>query len=182
MSGPYNENILERKIRDISLMISGSKEILSKEFKARNPELFQRQTTAGGTNKNRVLFGHQIEDMLLPSTAHLSSCAINGMRCDANNFTNYLSYLHGNCYTFNSAENGGNPLLRATIAGRNSGLKLRLNIERDGYLANTLQPSLGLVVLIHDQETFPTVEEFGITVQPGISTICAIKRRKVKHS
>ena len=86
--------------------------------------------------------------------------------------------MYGKCYTFNSAE-GGNSLLHATPAGQNSGLKLRLNIERESYLYNTENPFVGLVILIHDQKTFPSVEEFGIKIQPGVSTLCAIKRRKV---
>lgn len=116
--------------------------------------------------------------MILPGSPHFESCSINGKQCDAKNFSSFLSFMFGKCYTFNSAE-GGNPPLQATMAGQFSGLKLRLNIERQGYLKNTVSPFVGLVILIHDQKTFPIVEEFGIKVQPGVSTLCAIKRRKV---
>ena len=86
--------------------------------------------------------------------------------------------MFGKCYTFNSVE-GDNPPLQETMAGQHSCLKLRLNIEREGYLKSTLNPFVGLVILIHDQKAFPIMEEFGIKVQPGVSTLCAIKKRKV---
>ena len=86
--------------------------------------------------------------------------------------------MFGKCYTFNSVE-GDNPPLQETMAGQHTGLKLRLNIEREGYLKSTLNPFVGLVILIHDHKAFPIMEEFGIKVQPGVSTLCAIKKRKV---
>ncbi|KAJ7378840.1 Acid-sensing ion channel 2 [Desmophyllum pertusum] len=174
-----NEEIIERKIKDISLMLSKSNEILSEEYKQRNPELFQRQKMAGNTNEAQGRVGHQIEEMLLPSTSQFNSCSIDGMQCSANNFTGYLTPMFGKCFTFNSAKGADNPPLQATLAGENSGLKLRLNIERESYVANPLRPFVGLAILIHDQKSFPSVEDFGIKIQPGVSTLIAIKRRKI---
>ena len=178
LSGPSNKETIERQLKDISLLITKSEEILDEDFKTRNPGLFLRQTTAQVTHRHQGMFGHQIEEMLMPSSSLFESCSINGKHCDANNFTSYLSFMFGNCYTFNSAEDRNSPL-QATLAGQNSGLKLRINIERNSYLFNTFGPFVGLAILIHDQKTFPIVEEFGIKIQPGVSTICAIKRRKV---
>ena len=177
-SRPSNRKIIEKKLEDISLLAKRSKKILNKDFKKRNPELFLRQNTSKNTNQYLGLLSHQIGDMILPSGSQFESCSINGKHCDANNVTSYLSPRFGKCFTFNSAE-GNNSLLHATLAGQNSGLKLRLNIEREGYLTNTVSPFVGLAIFIHDQKTFPNVEEFGIKIQPGVSTICAIKRRKV---
>lgn len=178
LSGPSNREIIERQLKDISILIARSEEILDKDFKTRNQGLFLRQNTTKVTNKHQWMFSHQIEEMLLPSSSRFESCSINGKHCDAANFTSYLSFMFGKCYTFNSAEDGNSPL-QATLAGQNSGLKLRLNIERNSYLFDTLSPFVGLAILIHDQKTFPIVEEFGIKIQPGVSTVCAIKRRKV---
>ena len=173
-----NRSIIEKKLKDISLLSRGSKEISSQDFKNRNPGLFLRDSAADTTKQLQGLFSHQIEEMFLPGSPHFESCSFNGEHCDVRNFSSYQSFLFGNCYTFNSAEDG-NPPLKATMAGQYNGLKLRLNIERKAYLKNTLNPFVGLVILIHDQKTFPIVEEFGIKVQPGVSTLCAIKRRKV---
>lgn len=180
MSMHENRSIIERKLKDITLLSRRSKGISSQDFQNRNPGLFVRQSTANTTKQLQGLFSHQIEEMLLPGSPHFESCSFNGERCDAKNFSSYQSFMFGNCYTFNSAE-VSNPPLQATIAGQYSGLKLRLNIEREGYLKNTLNPFVGLVILLHDQKTFPIVEEFGIKVQPGVSTLCAIKRRKVNE-
>ena len=173
-----NRSIIERKLKDITLLTRRSKEILSQDFQNRNRELFLRQNSADTTKQLQERFGHQIEEMLLPGSSLFESCSFNGERCDVKNFSSYQSFMFGNCYTFNSGEDGNLPL-QATMAGQYGGLKLRLNIERNGYLKKTLNPFVGLVILIHDQKTFPIVEEFGMKVQPGVSTLCAIKRKKV---
>ncbi|KAL9982333.1 hypothetical protein ACROYT_G004363 [Oculina patagonica] len=173
-----NRETIEKKLEDISLLTKRSKEILNEAFKKRNPELFARQKTNKHTQKYQGLFSHQLQEMILPRSTQFESCSINGMRCDGSNFTSFRSPMFGKCFTFNSAE-GNKSLLYATLAGQNSGLKIRLNIERAGYLPNTINPFVGLAILIHDQKTFPIVEEFGIKIQPGVSTLCAIKRRKI---
>lgn len=177
--GTSNRSIIERKLKDMSLFTRRSKEILSKGFKERNPGLFRRPNTSDKTDEYRDFISHQMEEMILPSSSQFESCSINGIHCDANNFTSYLSSTFGKCFTFN-ADEGGKFLLRATLAGQNSGLKLRLNIERDSNLPNNIGPFVGFVIMIHDQKTFPNVEEFGIKIQPGLSSLCAIKRRKVR--
>ncbi|XP_078372764.1 acid-sensing ion channel 3-like [Oculina patagonica] len=181
----FNKEEVERQLRDISLLASRSKEVLSKEFIQRNPGFFFRPghaKAASDVNKliglSKDILGYQIQEMILPSSSEFETCSINGKHCDARNVTSFINFMFGKCYTFNSAE-GSNSLLPATSAGQNSGLKLRLNIERESYLHNTLNPFVGLAILIHDQKTFPAVEEFGIKIQPGVSTLCAIKRRKI---
>ena len=173
---------IERQLEDISLLATRSKEILSEEFIQRNPGLFLHPAQGKATNVVQIvskpLVSNQIEEMLLPSSSQFESSSFEGKPCDARNFTSILNFLYGKCYTFNSAE-GNNSLLRATSAGQNSGLKLRLNIERESYPDNTVSPFVGLAILIHHQKTFPSVEEFGIKIQPGVSTVCAIKRSKV---
>lgn len=80
-----------------------------------------------------------------------------------------------------TAAEGGNPLLNTTVASLPSGLRLRLNIEPDEYIPIPWRPSVGILLLIHEQKTFLPVKEFGIVIQPGMSSLCAIKRRKVKR-
>ena len=176
--GHYSEGVIERKIIDISLMTTRSDDILTFDFKERNRELFYRPKMANETNPYAVKFSHQIEDMLLPNGHLFHSCSINGKKCDASNFTSFLNSLLAQCYTFNAAENS-KPELNASFAGQQNGLKLRLNIERESYIPNLIWPSVGIIILIHDQNSFPIVEEFGIAVPPGMSTTCAIRRRNV---
>ncbi|XP_073241705.1 acid-sensing ion channel 1-like [Porites lutea] len=126
----------------------------------------------------QLMLSHQIEEMLLPVSPQFHSCSVNGKKCTANNFTSHMSSLYGLCYTFNSLKSG-RPLLYATLSGKNSGLRLLLNIERDSYLATNIRPTVGLAIIIHDQKSFPFMDDFGTTVQPGISTLCAFRKRKI---
>ena len=178
----YNETPTEerfkRKLKDISLMFQRSKDVLTDGFKKRNPELFQRDESDKDAVKLYEFLSHQIDEMLLPSVSQVNSCSIDGLVCGQNNFIKKASFTFGQCYTFNSAE-GENPLLKATLPGKDSGLKLRLNVERDSYIGNPAAPTVGLTVIIHDQKSFPFMEEFGRIIEPGSSTVCAIKRRKV---
>lgn len=176
--GRIPESLIERKIKDISLLATKSNKIFNPEFIQRNKELFRRTQTVSSTLDTQSNLSHQINEMLLPSSSQFNSCSINGIRCNAMNFTHLRSPVFGQCYTFNSAKSG-HPLLHATLAGQNSGLKLLLNIERDSYTATIARPLVGLAIVVHDQKSFPFVDELGITIQPGISTLCAIKRRKV---
>ena len=73
-------------------------------------------------------------------------------------------------------------MLNATMAEKNSGLELRLNVERDSYIDDLRIPTVGLTVIIHDQTSYPFMEEFGFIIQPGSSIECAIKRRKVRSN
>ena len=179
----YNESsngpFIERYIKDISLMATKSQEILTEEFKSRNSGLFYRFQTAKQTLDVKGITSHQIAEMLLPSKSQFHSCSLNGIPCTGKNFTYHISSAYGQCYTFNSAESD-KPIISATLAGQSSGLKLRLNIERDSYIGTLLNPFVGISVLIHDQKNFPFMEEFGMAIQPGISTLCAIKRKEVR--
>ena len=175
----YNETEIEKKINDISVLSTRAVDkMLTTDFKRRSPELFQRLESAKDINRVQEILSHQIEEMLLPKSRYFFSCSINGKPCTKENFTKHISSAYGQCYTFNSAESG-RPLLNATMAGQNSGLMLYLNIEKNSYIQNTLRPWVGIVMIVHDQKRFPFMGEHGMVIQPGISTLCAIKRKKV---
>lgn len=175
-----NEEQLKQSIEDLSHLLARSPKVLTKEFKERNPEFFHRPNSPEEVKEEMelyALFSHQIEEMLLPRGSTFESCSLNGEACGPKNFSKKASISYGQCYTFNSGKNG-HPLLNVTLAGKDSGLKLRLNIERESYLKNPVA-SVGLTLLIHDQKAFPFMEGYGVIIQPGMSTVCAIKRRKV---
>ena len=174
-----SEPFIKKKIQDVVVIVNKDKKAFNDEFVKRNPEFFQRQKTANDIIKERRILSHQIEEMLLPVSPQFRSCSVNGKKCTANNFTSHMSSLYGLCYTFNSLKSG-RPLVYATLSGKNSGLRLLLNIERDSYLATNIRPAVGLAIIIHDQKSFPFMDDFGTTVQPGISTLCAFRKRKVR--
>ena len=178
-SRKFSEHSIEKKIQDMLVIVNKDKKAFNDEFVKRNPEFFLRQKTANSRIVARSNLSHQIEEMLLPVSPQFHSCSVNGKKCTANNFTSHMSSEYGFCYTFNSLKSG-RPLLYATLSGKNSGLRLLLNIERDSYLATNIRPTVGLAIIIHDQKSFPFMEDFGTTVQPGISTLCAFRKRKVR--
>ena len=153
-----------------------SKNSLPKQTFLEHPELTYRYKSE--KFHYLVLFSHLIEEMLLPSSMLINSCIINNEPCGSNNFTSSYNSAFGQCYTFNSGE-AYHPIIQATMAGQLNGLKLLISIERPSYLANPINPFVGLTVLVHDQKTFPFMEQFGFAVQPGVRTLCAIKRKKV---
>ncbi|CAH3015517.1 unnamed protein product [Porites evermanni] len=158
----FSEPFIEKKIQDVLVIVNKDKKAFNDEFVKRNPEFFQRQKTASEIMA-QLMLSHQIEEMLLPVSPQFHSCSVNGKKCTANNFTSHVSSLYGLCYTFNSLKSG-RPLLYATLSGKNSGLRLLLNIERDSYLATNIRPTVGLAIIIHDQKSFPFMEDFGTTI------------------
>ena len=168
---------IELKIKAIEQMMAGSKDVYSKESRQRNPEFFQRNYSETQEEHPSKLFSHDIKDMLLPPS-RFNSCVLNGRECGSKNFTSFNHSDFSRCYTLNSGLNG-HPLINVSLAGANFGLKLLLNIERDSYVENSIVPFVGLSVLVHDQSTYPFMEQRSFAVQPGLQTICAIKRKKV---
>ena len=87
--------------------------------------------------------GHQLENMLL-------SCRFDGetQQC---NFTQQSS-TSGNCYTFNSGQDGS--IFYTTDAGYWYGLELILTAEEHEYFFDDID-SVGFNVYIHDKDHFP---------------------------
>lgn len=153
----------------IAKLLARSKDVFHNETKTQHQELFWRFYGEVPNIFFLNLFSHELEEMLLPGPT-FNSCLIDETACGPENFIQFISSTYGRCYTFNSGQNG-NPVINATMAGQLNGLRLLLNIERESYLENPLNPFVGLTVLIHDQRTFPFMEQFGFFVQPGVRTL-----------
>ena len=125
-----------------------------------------------------VLFSHVMEEMLLPKSRFGKACTINDFPCGPKNFKPLYSTQFGKCFTFNSGQDHS-PIINASLEGQTGGLKLHLNVERESYILDPLSPYVGLTVLVHDQKSFPLMEQFGFAVRPGVRTLVALKRKKV---
>ena len=171
----YSREAMKQKRDDISKLLQLSNVVVADDILERNPEFFDRE-------KHVVLWklhSHQIEEMLLPNVPpSYTPCSFDGLLCGAKNFTSFTSSSFGQCFTFNSGQNGSQ-LLKARMAGKNYGLKLRLNIQRDGYIKFPKNPFVGITVFVHDQDNFPFMDEFGLAVQPGKHTFLSIKKKRV---
>ena len=170
-----SEEEVQKQIDEVSKILIRSNDAITEDFQERYRILFNRDNLEAITKAN----GYQIEEMLLPNVPPtFISCSYAGLFCGAQNFSSFISSLFGQCFTFNSRRNG-NALLKATMAGKNHGLKLRLNIQRDSYVKNGKNPLAGIAVLVHDQDNYPFMLEYGFSVQPGSHTFCSIKMKKV---
>ena len=173
-----SDDVIASKLEVYGKMLAGSKDVFNNDSKHHHEELFWRFRGDNVSERTYLdLFSHRIAEMLLPSSI-FQSCLIDGAVCGRENFWSFTNSIFGQCHTFNSGHDG-RPVINATMAGNLNGLKLLLNIERDSYLENPLYPFVGLTVLVHDQETFPYMEQFGFLVQPGVRTLCSIKRKEV---
>ncbi|XP_065884544.1 acid-sensing ion channel 2-like [Dysidea avara] len=112
--------------------------------------------------------GHQIEDMLY-------FCRYEGQECRLANlsFTQRIS-TYGNCYTFNSGENGN--ILSTISNGQPFGLELILNAEEYEYF-QAESDSVGFNVFIHHPDHFPHYRPSGgFSASPGQLTQVALQR------
>lgn len=169
---------IKLNLKFIESLLAKSNDVFNSTSKKDHFYLFDRTICEDGSDTCYLtLFSHQIDEMLLPSPT-FKSCDVNGIPCGPSNFSSFINSVFGQCYTFNSGHYGF-PLINASMAGHLNGLKLLLQVERDSYLDTPTNPYIGLTVLVHDQQTFPFMEQFGFAVQPGVRTLCAIRRKKV---
>jgi len=109
--------------------------------------------------------GHQLKDMLF-------NCRLANRTCGLANFTQRSS-INGNCYTFNSGENG--PILHARH-GRRQGLQLVLNAEEYEYFL-VESDAIGFNVFIHHPDHFPYFDAVGsFTIPSGQLTRVALNK------
>lgn len=111
-------------------------------------------------------------------TAMLKFCSWRGERCGAENFTTFVSFYRGLCYTFNSGA-PGHPLLDVTSSGITQALSLIIDVQPNEYYGPFSYEGTGLKVLLHDQNAFPDIENLGMDVTPGYNTNIRIQRSKM---
>ncbi|XP_064644647.1 acid-sensing ion channel 2-like [Lineus longissimus] len=113
--------------------------------------------------------GHQIKDMLL-------MCRWRDEICGPENFTHVFTD-YGNCYTFNSGQNGS--VLTSKKPGRAHGLNLYLNLEEYDYMNNDQTVHAGFKVLLHQRKEPPLVDELGLGLQPETHYLIAIRKELI---
>ena len=165
----------QKRVDEISKILMQSSDAITDEYKERYPILYNRDQVEALMKAN----GHQIEEVLLPNVPPMFiSCSYAGLLCGAQNFSSFVSTHFGQCFIFKTEQNGNFPL-KATMAGKDNGLELRLNIQRNGYINNSKNPFAGIVVLVHDRDNYPFMNERSLSVQPGTHTSFSIKMKKV---
>nr|XP_009930607.1 PREDICTED: amiloride-sensitive sodium channel subunit gamma [Opisthocomus hoazin] len=97
----------------------------------------------------------------------LLTCFFDGLSCDKRHFTRFHHPLHGNCYTFNSGENG--TVLSTSTAGSEYGLQVVLFIDEADYNP-FLVTSTGAKIIVHDQNEYPFIEDIGTEIETAAVT------------
>ncbi|XP_066496883.1 amiloride-sensitive sodium channel subunit gamma [Tiliqua scincoides] len=110
--------------------------------------------------ETKVRMSYSAEELIL-------SCFFNGVSCDTRNFTTFHHPLHGNCYTFNSGENG--EIMNTTTGGSEYGLQVILYIDQEDYNP-FLVTSTGAKIVIHAQDEYPFIEDIGTEIETATAT------------
>ncbi|XP_063170710.1 amiloride-sensitive sodium channel subunit gamma [Candoia aspera] len=110
--------------------------------------------------EEKELMSYSAEELLL-------SCFFDGDSCDARNFTSFHHPLHGNCYTFNSGQDG--KILSTSTGGSENGLQVILYVEEADYNP-FLVTSTGAKIVIHDQDEYPFIEDIGTEIETATAT------------
>ncbi|XP_042336609.1 amiloride-sensitive sodium channel subunit gamma [Sceloporus undulatus] len=95
------------------------------------------------------------------------SCSFDGVSCDSRNFTSFHHPLYGNCYTFNSGQNG--EVLNTSTGGSENGLQVILYIDEAEYNP-FLVTSTGAKIVIHGQDEYPFIEDIGTEIETATAT------------
>ncbi|ESO09374.1 hypothetical protein HELRODRAFT_168355 [Helobdella robusta] len=109
--------------------------------------------------------GHTIDDLIV-------DCQFSGKYCFGE-FTHMYSARYGNCFTFNSAEDG-KYLKTINNSGPNNGLLITFNVEQDEYIGEITQYA-GLRVVVHHPRNMPFPDDEGILLAPNALTHIGIQ-------
>ncbi|XP_053132254.1 amiloride-sensitive sodium channel subunit gamma isoform X2 [Hemicordylus capensis] len=110
--------------------------------------------------EEKVNMSYSAEELLL-------SCFFDGLSCDSRNFTSFHHPLHGNCYTFNSKQDG--KILSTSTGGSENGLQVILYIDEADYNP-FLVTSTGAKIVVHDQDEYPFIEDIGTEIETATAT------------
>ncbi|XP_020371438.2 amiloride-sensitive sodium channel subunit beta-like [Rhincodon typus] len=113
---------------------------------------------------DRLMMGEQGQDFIL-------ACVFGGQPCNLENFTQLMHPTYGNCYIFNWGSER-EPLVTSN-PGAEFGLKLVLDISQEDYNP-FLSIAAGARFMLHQQNTFPFLQDLGLYARAGTETSIGI--------
>ncbi|XP_032220870.1 acid-sensing ion channel 1C [Nematostella vectensis] len=122
-------------------------------------------------------YGHDWENMFenIPYSCMFQRFFI----CSAKNFTSFLSFTRGLCYTYNSGVNRSY-VQRVSEAGRNNRLEFHLEAHPEEYYGPYSYEGIGFKIAVHDQSYVPNMDQEGYDITAGFYTNVRVKRYKEK--
>lgn len=137
-----------------------------------------------------------LTDFLFPLEAMLFTCMYNDRPCSTSDFLPFLSAIYGLCYTFNAKRASNQRPIRITSEYGNTGkLVLKLYAHSHQYVPyssdgkvqpneyvhvcslRSLDVSVGMVTLVHDNTELPLIDVAGIQLTPGKRHKLSYKKR-----
>ncbi len=144
---------------------------------------FMSQYMAMGEDVRRRI-GHHFEGRNSSLIAYFelkgmfAKCFYQGADCrDASLWHPSTAPNYGNCFTFNAVYNdqGDDDAPRnATLTGATNGLSLELFVDQLNYMTGALSERAGVRLIIHNPDSYPMADEFGLDVQPGSASSVSI--------
>ncbi|XP_028666006.2 amiloride-sensitive sodium channel subunit alpha-like isoform X1 [Erpetoichthys calabaricus] len=101
------------------------------------------------------------------------ACSFNGAVCSKGNYTTFHHPMYGNCYTFNSWEDGHE--WSVSTPGVESGLSLLLRTEQNDFIP-LLSTVAGARVMVHSQNHPVFMEDGGFDIKPGVETSIGLRQ------
>lgn len=95
------------------------------------------------------------------------------------NCSEYITNYHndrGMCFTYNSGQNSQS-VLETSRAGMVNGITITIDIDPDDYIYPATLAT-GMFVLIHDQTTFPRIDERAFIIGPGKEIYISLNKEK----
>uniref|UniRef100_H9G438 Amiloride-sensitive sodium channel subunit beta n=1 Tax=Anolis carolinensis TaxID=28377 RepID=H9G438_ANOCA len=114
--------------------------------------------------QKRIEMGYQAEEVIL-------ACLYGAEPCSYRNFTRLYHPDHGNCFVFNWVMDKES--LISSNPGAEFGLKLILDVSQKDYIP-FLTTTAGARLMLHEQESFPFLNDQGIYALAGTETSIGI--------
>ena len=106
-------------------------------------------------------------------SSFISACTYKGVSCLEEKYWHvYPTAGYGNCLTFNAEKNtkDANRGRKATLTGNLYGLKIEVYLDQENYMLNKLSKKAGARVIVHDPQSPPLADEYGLDVRPNTAS------------
>ena len=115
-------------------------------------------------------------------SSFISACTYKGVSCLEEKYWHvYPTAGYGNCYTFNAERNtnDANRGRKATLTGNLYGLKIEVFLDQENYMLNKLSKRAGARVIVHDPQSPPLADEYGLDVRPNTASSIPVQLTEI---
>ena len=90
----------------------------------------------------------------------------------------FTTPAYGNCFTFNSDYNKKDLNIKrnTSLTGSSNGLIVEVFLDQANYMLNKLSKKAGARLIIHNPNSPPLADEYGIDLQPNTASSVSIQQ------